>query len=276
MVVILKDAKEEAKAMRLGLMSGDLIPAQELGPLGFEAVQVFFASGTQDEKDDPTTEAIDEILNAGGMALAAMTLHVDLVGPRGCIPADVDRTIRCVEKTAALDGRFGANEKPILVWHPSGYPADPEVDDGAVFGGLCEALRPICDSAAQLGVDLAVEITRAGSVGSAESFLRIKDRVGSPALKVCMDAANFTPDRTPLERAVRMLGPDTVIAHGKDAAFADNGEVADYGPTGSGKLDYPTYIRCLVEYARPPYFVLEYYRSRQDLLTARDIVRQAP
>ncbi len=260
--------------MKLALMSGDLVPAAELRSLGFEAVQMFFSSDSQNDEKDPSTEKIDEILDAGGMALAAMTLHVDLVGPRGCIRSDVDRAIRCVEKTAALGSRFGADQRPVLVWHPSGYPAEKDVDDGAVFGGLCEALRPICDSAGQLGVDLAVEITRAGSVSSAETFLRIKDRIGSEALKVCMDAANFTPDRTPLERAVRMLGPDTVIAHGKDSAFAANGEVADYGPTGSGKLDYPTYIRCLGEYARPAYFVFEYYRSRQELLTARDIVRQ--
>ena len=70
-----------------------------------------------------------------------------------------------------------------------------------------------------------------------------------------------------------MLGPDTIIGHGKDSSFKDNGEVADYGPTGSGKLDYPTYIRCLQEYARAPYFVFEYYRSREDLLKARDIVK---
>ena len=79
-------------------------------------------------------------------------------------------------------------------------------------------------------------MTRAGSIDGAERFLRVQDRVGSAALKVCMDAANFAPDRTPLVRAVRMLGPDIAIAHGKDARFAENGEVTDYGPTGSGVL----------------------------------------
>jgi len=120
---------------------------------------------------------------------------------------------------------------------------------------------------------VAVEITRPGSVGSAEAFLHLKERVGSEALRVCLDAANFTPDRTPLERTVRMLAGDVVIAHGKDVRFDEKGEAVDYGPTGSGTLDYPTYIRCLQEYAPMPYFVLEYYRSRQDLLRARDIVQ---
>ena len=129
--------------------------------------------------------------------------------------------------------------------------------------------------AQELGVYIAVEITRAGSVGSAETYLHLKDRVSSSALKVCIDAANFVPDRTPLLRAVRAMASDIIIAHGKDASFKENGEVADYGPTGSGCLDYPAYIAALRQYAPVPYFVLEYYRSREDLIAARDIVRAA-
>ncbi len=249
------------------------MPAAELRTLGFEAVQMFFASGSQNDAQDPTPEAIDEILAAGNTALAAMTLHVDLVGPQGLIAADVERAVRCVGKTAALNGRFGDNERPLLIWHPSGYPEAPGVDDGAVFGGLCEALAAVCAAAQEQGVYVAVEMTRAGSVGSAETFLQLKERVGSEALRVCLDAANFTPDRTPLERTVRMLAADIVIAHGKDMRFDQQGEVVYYGPTGSGALDYSTYMRCLQEYAPVPYFVFEYYRSRQELLRARDIVR---
>ena len=263
--------------MKLALMAGDMVPAGELRSLGFEAVQMFFASGqgNQDDSGDPSPDDVDEVLRAGDTSLAAMAFHIGLVGPQGRIPADVDRAVRCVEKTAELKGRFGANEKPLAIWHPSQYPAEPGVDDNAVFQGLCEALESICEVAEQRDVHVAVEITRAGSVGSAETFLHIKDRVGSGALRVCMDAANFTPDRTPLERAVRMLGPDTVIAHGKDVRFADTGEVSAYGPVGSGNLDHATYIRCLQEYARASYFVLEYYRSRDSLLAARDIVLQS-
>ena len=105
-------------------------------------------------------------------------------------------------------------------------------------------------------------------------IVRIKDKVGSSALRVCMDAANFVPDRTPLERAVRMLADDIVIAHAKDSHFAETGEVRDYGPVGTGKLDYPTYIRCLNEYCNVPYLVLEYYKDRDDMLRARDIILQ--
>ena len=259
--------------MKLGLMAGDVLPAGEMRAEGFEAVQMFFGGGADGDAKDPSAEDIDQVLQAAGVALAAMTLHVDLVGARGAVEEDAARLVRCVEKTAALDGHFGDNERPVLVWHPSGYPDG--VDDRAVFEGLCEGLAAACAAAEKCGVVIAVEMTRAGSIDGAERFLRVQDRVGSAALKVCMDAANFVPDRTPLVRAVRMLGPDIAIAHGKDARFAGNGEVADYGPAGSGCLDYPAYIGALQEWTQVPFFVLEYYRSRDDLLRARDIVQSS-
>lgn len=260
--------------MKLGLMPGKTVPATEIRELGFEALQLFYGWNPKDDTDEPSVESIDAALRPGKLALAAMTVHIDLVGPRGAIQPDVDRAVRLVGKTAALNGRFGDNARPILVWHPSGYPDAPGVDDGAVFKGLCAAMRTICAAAERQNVDVAVEITRAGSIGSAESFLRIKDQVASPALRVCLDAANIVPDRTPLERCVRMLAPDIVIAHGKDSHFHANGEVAGYGPIGTGKLDYATYLRCLRDYCRVPYFILEYYQTRDEMLRARDIVLQ--
>lgn len=256
--------------MKLGLMPGT--PAAEMRELGFDAVQMFYGWNRQDDAGDPTAEAIASELLPGRLALAAMTVHIDLVGPQGAIQPDVDRAVRLVGRTAALKPLCGDNEKPVLVWHPSGYPDVPGVDDAAVFKGLCSALRQICAAAERQNVHVAVEMTRAGSVGSAESFLRIKDQVASPALRVCLDAANIVPDRTPLERCVRMLAPDIVLAHGKDSHFNPNGDVAGYGPTGSGKLDYATYLRCLRDYCKVPYFILEYYQTREDMLRARDIV----
>ena len=256
--------------MKLGLMPG--VPAAEMRELGFEALQMFFGGNRPDDADDPSVEAIDKELRPGKLALAAMTVHLDLVGPQGVIPSDVDRAVRLVGRTAGLKGRFGDNQKPILIWHPSGYPDVPGVNDRAVFQGLCSALQQICAAAEKVNVDLAVELSRACSVYSAESFLRIKDQVASPALRVCLDAANFVPDRTPLERAVRMLAADVVIAHAKDSRFNENGEVAAYGPTGSGKLDYATYMRCLKNYCPVPYMILEYYQNREEMLRARDII----
>ena len=258
--------------MKLGLMPGT--PAARMRSLGFEAVQLFYGSNRTDDDADPTVEQIDEALGDGTVALAAMTLHMDLVGPSGALQNEIERTARVVGKTAALGRRFGANKRPVLVWHPSGYPDAAGVDDDVVFRGLCDALGAVCAAAERENVAIAVEITRAGSVSSAESYLRIKDRVGSDALCVCMDAANFAPDRTPLVRAVRMLASEIVIAHGKDAGFHRDGTVDQYGSVGTGELDYETYLDCLKTYCSVPYFVLEYYQTEEQMLRARDIVLQ--
>ena len=261
--------------MKLGLMPGT--PPAEMRELGFEAIQLFYGSNRQDDDADPSDDAVREALQPGPLALAAMTLHIDLVNPRGLVQADADRAVRMVRRTAAFKGLCGDTPRPILVWHPSGYPEAADTDDAAVFNGLCGALRQMCAAGEQVGVDVAVEMTRNGSVGSAEGFLRIKDKVGSPALRVCLDAdtddaANIAPDRTPLVRCVRMLADDIVIAHGKDSHFNPDGTVAGYGPAGSGKLDYEAYIGALKTYCNVPYFILEYYKGRDDMLRARDIV----
>ncbi|MDA0710391.1 MAG: TIM barrel protein [bacterium] len=262
--------------MKIGVMPGDTIPAAELKAEGFDVMQLFWGMGVDAAARDPEPEKIAATLAAGDLDLAAMTLHIDLVGPRGRIEADIERTVDLVSRTASLAAHKGDNPRPILVWHPSGYPAGEGLDDGAVFDGLCSALTDICHAAESAGVDIAVEITRNGSVGCAETFLHLVDRVGSSALKVCIDAANFCPDRTPLVRAVRRLAPYTVIAHGKDCFFKDTGEPDTYGPTGSGRLDYKAYIQSLLAFVpEVPYFVLEYYKTREDLLRARDIVRAA-
>lgn len=258
--------------MKLGLMPGT--PSAEMRELGFDAIQLFFGGNRQDDAADLTDEAIRESLNPGKLALAAMTVHIDLVNARGLVQADADRVVRLVARTAALKDLVGDTPRPILIWHPSGYPEAADTDDAAVFQGLCTALRQICSAAEKADIDIAVELTRAGSVGSAEGFLRLKDQVASPALRVCLDAANIVPDRTPLVRCVRMLADDIVIAHGKDSHFNADGTVAGYGPTGTGKLDYATYIGALKEYCQIPYFILEYYKTHEEILRARDIVRQ--
>ena len=119
--------------MKLGVMPGDTIPAPELKPEGFDAMQLFWGMGEDAASKDPSVETIDATLQEGDLALAAMTLHIDLVGPQGLIEFEVERTVHCVERTAALSGRFGDTPQPILVWHPSGYPSGDGLDDVAVF-----------------------------------------------------------------------------------------------------------------------------------------------
>ena len=131
--------------MKLALMPGETVPRSELTELGFFAMQMFWGHGPDGDKDDPTAEAIDALLEEGQIALAAMTLHVDLVGPQGEIAGDVDRLIRCVEKTAALEGRFGENERPILVGIPLDIQRERTSTTGPCLRGCVAGLpEPAC------------------------------------------------------------------------------------------------------------------------------------
>ena len=69
--------------MKIGVMPGNQIPANELRAQGFEALQMFFGGGADGDAHDPSPEKVGETLAAGNLALAAMTLHVGLVGPAG-------------------------------------------------------------------------------------------------------------------------------------------------------------------------------------------------
>ena len=42
--------------------------------------------------------------------------------------------------------------------------------------------------------------------------------------------------------------------------------ISSFAPMESGCLDYSIYIKALKHYAPVPYFVFEYYRSREDML----------
>ena len=81
--------------MKIGIMPGDQIPANELRAQGFEALQMFFGGGADGDAHDPSPEKVGATLAAGDLALAAMTLHVDLVGPAGRVEPDVQRALRC-------------------------------------------------------------------------------------------------------------------------------------------------------------------------------------
>ena len=82
--------------MKLAMMPGDTLAPDEVRKEGFEAVQMFFGGGADGDGKDPSAADVDGVLLAADIALAAMTLHVDLVGAKGAIAGDVERLVRCV------------------------------------------------------------------------------------------------------------------------------------------------------------------------------------
>jgi sugar phosphate isomerase/epimerase len=100
-------------------------------------------------------------------------------------------------------------------------------------------------------VTLAFEPERNNVVANAADGRRLLDEIGSPHLRVVLDAANLfdgpdlsRQDQT-LAEAFALLGDDVVLAHAKDVR-ADGTIVA----AGQGQLDYGRYLDLLAQLPR--------------------------
>ena len=124
-------------------------------------------------------------------------------------------------------------------WHPDNATPAAWTDMRASIG---QALR--CAEAHD--VVLGVEPEHGNVVVDAPAARRLLDEVGSPHLKVVLDAANLIRpgelDRQArtLGRAFELLGGELVLAHAKDVL--DDGTVV---AAGQGGLDYARYVSLL-------------------------------
>lgn len=93
---------------------------------------------------------------------------------------------------------------------------------------------------------LAFEPEHGTVVNDASAARRLLDAVGSPHLKVVVDAANLIlpgeldHQAATLERAFELFGADLALAHAKD--LLDDGTIV---AAGRGSLDYALYVRLL-------------------------------
>ncbi len=113
---------------------------------------------------------------------------------------------------------------------------------------MAECMRAAAAIARQYRVTLAFEPEVNNVVDSAKQARRLMDEIGSPYLKVTLDAANlFQAGELPrmgeiLDEAFALIGRDVVLAHAKDL---DHDGDAGHLPAGHGKLDYERYVTLL-------------------------------
>jgi len=114
---------------------------------------------------------------------------------------------------------------------------------------LC--VREAADIARQANVVLAFEPEVNNVVDSAKKARQLMDEIGSPHLKVTMDAANIfhagdlARMSEVLDEAFALIGKDIVLAHAKD--LSRDGD-AGHEAAGHGKLDYDRYLSLLHAY----------------------------
>ena len=114
-----------------------------------------------------------------------------------------------------------------------------------VLHNTLEQVLPVAEAA---GVSVAFEPEVNNVANTAQKSRRLIDEMGSPNLKVVMDAANlFGEGELPrmteiLDEAFDLLGDHIAIAHGKDL---DHDGDAGHLAAGTGKLDYEHYVSLL-------------------------------
>ena len=130
----------------------------------------------------------------------------------------------------------------------------PDNDLSTSWREMAACVREATDIARQARVVLAFEPEVNNVVNSARKARRLLDEIGSPFLKVTMDAANLFPAgelprmREILDEAFALVGKDIVLAHAKDL---DHDGDAGHLPAGQGKLDYERYVSLLHKYQFP-------------------------
>jgi sugar phosphate isomerase/epimerase len=124
----------------------------------------------------------------------------------------------------------------------------PDNDSTTSFRDLTEAMKEAIRVAEETEVTLAFEPEVANVVDSAKKARQLLDEMGSPRLKVVMDAANLFHEgelarqMEIMAEAFDLLGNDIVLAHAKD--LSRDGE-AGHEAVGTGLLDYNCYLRSL-------------------------------
>lgn len=121
-------------------------------------------------------------------------------------------------------------------------------DSPEAWRDMVSCVREASGLARQADVILAFEPEVNNVVDSAKKARRLMDEVGSPHLKVTMDAANIfhagelARMSEVLDEAFELIGRDIVLAHAKD--LSRDGD-AGHEAAGRGKLDYDRYLSLL-------------------------------
>ena len=127
----------------------------------------------------------------------------------------------------------------------------PDNESPEAWRDMVSCIREATDIARQADVILAFEPEVNNVVDSAKEARRLMDEIGSPHLKVTMDAANIfhagelAQMSEVLEEAFALIGKDIVLAHAKD--LSRDGD-AGHEAAGHGKLDYDRYLSLLNSY----------------------------
>ena len=225
---------------------------------GLTAVQLSLDAADPALLPERLTEAearrIAAAFRAAGVRVAAVSGTFNVLDPeRARLRANMTRFAHLCEACGWLETRVvtacSGTRDPDSMWRP--HPANQQPD---AWAELVERTGRLVAAAEAAGVVMAYEPETANVLDTTEKAQRLLETIGSPALGITFDPANFFyPQDLPRMEAVlsegfRRLGPRIALAHAKDVVPPPDGAShCRYAPAGQGRLDYATYLRLLQE-----------------------------
>ena len=243
--------------MQVGIMSGhfkrptlaeslDAILGHDIRHLQFNPGSVNVDGSLSDKL--AKAPMVREETKKRGMTISA------LGGPANMVAVDEAQRRQAVDKLKLLISACGpmgttviatctGSRDPDSMWRK--HPDNETEETWRVLQDTLEQVLPVAEAA---GAVIAFEPEINNVVTTARKGRRLIDEMGSPSLKVVMDASNLfgegdLPRMTEiLDEAFDLLGDHIAIAHGKDL---DRDGDAGHLAAGTGKLDYARYVSLL-------------------------------
>ena len=251
-------------ALALGVMTRHVVRpsieevAAAIRGHGLTVVQLSLDAAGPEHLPERLTEAdarrIAAAFRAAGVRVAAVSGTFNVLDPeRARLRANMDRFAHLCDACGWLETRVvtacSGTRDPTSMWrhHPDNQQPD-------AWEELVERTGELVAAAERAGVVVAYEPETANVLDSTEKAQRLLETIGSPALGITFDPANFfDPADLPrmqevLEEGFRRLGKRIALAHAKDVVPPPDGAShCRYAPAGQGRLDYATYLRLLQE-----------------------------
>ena len=228
----------------------------------------------------PDWEAADKItscLGRNGIKVVGLYGYYNVVAPNPQIRTRGEQRMQfLIENWKRLGSNNISTEtgsfNPKSEWDDS-----PENATEAAYQQCRASLEKFARLAEKTGAVISIEPYWKNVISSAERAQRLIDDVQSPALKLVMDPCNYFR-KADLARMQAMLkdifqrvGKQTVLAHAKDVKAAADADDTELPASGKGVLDYPLYLRLLVQLDREIYLAVEHL-TLPEVPAARDYV----
>lgn len=150
----------------------------------------------------------------------------------------------------------------------SGRRPEAPTEQGPAWNRLRSALAELLPIAADEGISIGLEPSRAQVLKDTGTARALLDEFGTDHLKVMIDPANILGLDT-LDQMFADVGHAIFQGHAKDVVLSE--EKPRYPPAGQGEVDYPRYVRLLRRH-NVDALVIEYV-TEENFTIVRDFLR---